>query len=111
MLQRLVRVLRAALRPDDYVVRMGGDEFAVLLGAGQVHERVARAFEGFEGRDEACPGLPAMPRVSVGLVQLPAGVQASLEQSYLKADKALYVAKHDPSRWIAEAEVHGQNPA
>ena len=109
VLQRLVRVLTGALRPDDYVVRMGGDEFAMMLRGGQVQMRVERALEGFSGRDDGCPELPALPRVSVGLVHLPAGVPASLEASYLTADKALYAAKDHPSRWIVE--VDRQNPA
>ena len=111
VLQRLVRVLTGALGPDDYVVRMGGDEFAMMLRGGQVHERVERALEGFSGRDDGCPELPALPRVSVGLVHLPAGVPASLEESYLRADKALYAAKDHPSRWIVEVEFRRQNPA
>ena len=109
VLQRLVQVLTGALGPDDYVVRMGGDEFAMMLRGGQVHERVERALQGFSGRDDGCPELPALPCVSVGLAHLPAGVPASLEESYLKADKALYAAKDHPSRWIVE--VDRQNPA
>jgi diguanylate cyclase (GGDEF)-like protein len=109
VLQRLVRVLTGALGPDDYVVRMGGDEFAMMLRGGQVQMRVERALEGFSGRDDGCPELPALPRVSVGLVHLPADVPASLEASYLTADKALYAAKDHPSRWIVE--VDRQNPA
>ncbi len=109
VLQRLVRVLTGALGPDDYVVRMGGDEFAMMLRGGRVQMRVERALEGFSGRDDGCPELPALPRVSVGLVHLPAGVPASLEASYLRADKALYAAKDHPSRWIVE--VDRQNPA
>lgn len=111
VLQRLVQVLSGALRPDDYVVRMGGDEFAMMLCGGQVKERVERALDGFSGRDDGCPELPALPRVSVGLVHLPAGVPASLEESYLKADKALYAAKDHPSRWIVEVEFRRQSPA
>lgn len=111
VLQRLVKVLAGALQTDDYVVRMGGDEFAMLLRGGQVRERIKRALDGFRGRDDSCPELPELPRISVGLVHLPAGVPASLEESYLKADKALYVAKDHPSLWIAEAEFLRKNPA
>ena len=88
---------------------MGGDEFAMMLRGGQVLMRVERALQGFSGRDDGCPELPALPRVSIGLVHLPAGVPASLEESYLRADKALYAAKDDPSRSIVEVER--QNPA
>jgi diguanylate cyclase len=111
VLQRLVQVLTGALRTDDYVVRMGGDEFAMMLRGGQVKERVERALDGFSGRDDGCPGLPALPRVSVGLVHLPAGVTASLEEIYMKADKALYAAKEHPSRWIVEVEFRRQSLA
>lgn len=111
VLQKLVQVLTGALRTDDYVVRMGGDEFAMLLRGDEAHERIERALQGFSGRDDGCPELPALPRVSVGLVHLPDDAPASLEESYLKADKALYAAKDHPSHWIVETEFPGQNPA
>jgi diguanylate cyclase (GGDEF)-like protein len=111
VLQRLARVLTGALRPDDYVVRMGGDEFALMLLGPQAQERVERALLGFSGRDDGCPGLPALPRISAGLVHLPAGVTASLEEIYLQADKALYAAKDHASRWIVEVEFGRQIPA
>jgi diguanylate cyclase (GGDEF)-like protein len=111
VLQRLVRVLTDALRSDDYVVRMGGDEFAILLRGGQERARVECALSGFIRLDDGCPGLPELPRVSVGLVYLPAGVPASLEESYLKADKALYAAKEHPSCSIVEADSCRQNSA
>jgi len=104
VLQRLVEVLSAALRPEDRVVRMGGDEFALLLCGDEAQELVARALQGFCGTDEGCPGLPALPRVSVGLVHLPAGVPATLERCYAVADRALYLAKEHPTRWIVEAD-------
>lgn len=104
VLQRLVRVLTGALGPDDYVVRMGGDEFAMMLRGGEVRERVERALAGFSGRDEGCPELSALPCVSVGLAHLPAGAPASLEESYLRADKALFTAKGHPLSCIVEAE-------
>lgn len=110
VLQRLVRVLAGALRTDDYVVRMGGDEFAMLLRGAQVQERIERALHGFMERDDSCPELPALPRISVGLVYLPASVPASFEESYLRADKALYAAKDHPSLWIVEAGFPRQNP-
>lgn len=111
VLQRLVQVLGAALQPDDYVVRMGGDEFALMLPGPQVYERFERALQGFSGREDGCPGLPALPRVSVGLVHLPTGVMASLEELYLAADMALYAAKDHASRSIVEVEFRRQSPA
>lgn len=111
VLQRLVQVLTDGLLPDDYVVRMGGDEFAMLLRAEDARGRVERALQAFTGPDISCPGLPGLPRVSVGLVHLPPGVKASLEESYLRADKALYAAKEDPALSIVEATFRQQAPA
>jgi diguanylate cyclase (GGDEF)-like protein/PAS domain S-box-containing protein len=94
LLSEVAAVLRAALRPGDFLARMGGDEFAVILNqtapwdALVVAERLRAAVSEqrfvFQGRvfDTS---------VSVGI----AGVAGDLDPAavLLRADTALYMAK------------------
>jgi diguanylate cyclase (GGDEF)-like protein len=81
----LVEALRAALRDDDQLYRIGGDEFAVVLdvnGAGEVSAIARRLLEAARRIGQT---------VSVGAaVQLPGETG---RETLLRADKALYQAK------------------
>ncbi len=88
------RLLRAGLRGADIPIRMGGDEFLILLpgtGLAQailVVERLSGAVR------EACWGAPDTPvTVSSGIAQWTEGQSAQgLLQS---ADRSLYIAKRE----------------
>jgi diguanylate cyclase (GGDEF)-like protein len=85
------RLLDAAVRPSDLAARYGGEEFALLLAgadvikAGDVAERVLRAFRGF-----AWP-LRAVS-ISIGVAQSAVGDDAAALIN--RADGALYEAKN-----------------
>ncbi|MDT4988275.1 MAG: hypothetical protein QOI74_2369, partial [Micromonosporaceae bacterium] len=78
--------LRADVRPDDTVARMGGDEFVVLLSPNS-----ARDYRGLAERLRA--KLRARTSVSIGTAVL--GVHgADFAALYAHADAELYVEKH-----------------
>lgn len=81
----LVDALRAALRDQDQLFRIGGDEFAVILdvsGANEVHAVSSRLLEAARQIGQT---------VSVGAaVQLPGETG---RETLLRADRALYQAK------------------
>ncbi|GHE22446.1 diguanylate cyclase [Halomonas urumqiensis] len=105
LLQLLTRRIRHELRPDDGLVRLGGEEFAILVGpmtdrqavelADRVRMRVSGSAFQIALHDtgvELCIELS----VSIGVAELPVEAGDSGEQQALAlgwADQALYAAK------------------
>lgn len=95
VLQELVIMLRADLRGDDYVGRLGGEEFAIVMpGAGrsaarEIGERLRRRV-----MDAAfgVPGGETKLTVSLGVATLK-HADAGIEDLLRRADDALYAAK------------------
>jgi diguanylate cyclase (GGDEF)-like protein len=91
LLQRFVAVVRRHMHDGDLLVRMGGEEFLLLLrGTHDDPPALAEAIRRDFAMVEA--GLPAAS-VSIGGVRL-AGLTATTFRDWLKAaDRALYAAK------------------
>ncbi|GAC1580193.1 MAG: hypothetical protein NVS3B18_13840 [Candidatus Dormibacteria bacterium] len=95
VLQRVAARLRATVRGADAVVRLGGEEFVVLLqdcdadGAAIVAEAIRVAV-----RDIALPEGCGLPRLtaSIGISAYPEHA-GDLEQLLAAADRAMYLAK------------------
>ena len=89
-LRSVAAVLRAAVRKDDVVARVGGDEFAVVMhaideaGAAEVAERMRCAME-------AVPTPNRLGRVSIGVAW--AADADPNDDLWERADAALYTAK------------------
>lgn len=78
---------------NDYVFRVGGDEFAVLTSSGD--KLVHQAFEQLiSERDFEENKKQPKVTVSVGMVKFLAQTKVTLKQLYCQADKLLYEAKH-----------------
>ncbi len=87
VLQRTARAIRAAVRPDDRVVRWGGDEFVVLalgVGVDDAHALAARIAASVAAADDG-------GRASVG-VAVREGHEA-WRTTFDRADAELYAAK------------------
>ena len=84
------------LRATDYLGRLAGDEFAVLLprATEQEAERVAESL-GDRLRQEALPTLRGVSQVSasIGVVPLSGAAGASVDRALQNADDAMYAAK------------------
>lgn len=94
-LQEVVLMLKAGLRGEDYLGRIGGEEFAVILpGAGraaavEVGDRLRRALV---DAALATVGGEIKLTMSIGVTTLGAG-DAGIEDLLRRADDALYAAK------------------
>jgi diguanylate cyclase (GGDEF)-like protein len=105
LLQRVAMQLRAAVRGTDAVVRLGGEEFVVLLHAAGA-EQASRVGESLRLAVRKVP----MPRscllarltVSVGVAAHPEH-GLDLDQLLAAADRAMYAAKHAGRDHVAVA--------
>ena len=93
VLVKLVQVMKKNFRNDDYICRIGGDEFVVLMPhSTEIDEkRVAQKIEDINRQlSEMDDGLPAAS-ISVGIVR---GSEASdAETLFEKSDEAMYHSK------------------
>ncbi len=94
MLKKIAATMRRFFRSDDYICRVGGDEFIVLLRQSdpsqreRIRERVRRINQALmDGSD----GLPSIS-LSVGAACGEEGITAA--ELFNRADRALYDTKH-----------------
>jgi diguanylate cyclase len=95
VLQSVASCFLAVARPDDFVARIGGEEFVVLLSGTKIAEAMVIANQvrsAVEALRFHFRGIPVRVTVSCGLTELqnqdPAGA------AFERADLALYRAKH-----------------
>jgi diguanylate cyclase (GGDEF)-like protein len=90
VLQQLAQIVRSVVRPSDYPVRWGGDEFAVLLPDSNLsHARLMA--EKIRLTVESFPFDVGPVTVSLGTALLSS--DRSVSSLFQRADKALYEAK------------------
>jgi diguanylate cyclase (GGDEF)-like protein len=94
VLCEVVQRAKAALRADDFLARIGGEEFVVLLPAHTAAQSVAvaeRIRSSIGGAAMSIPTGTLAITTSVGVAAL--GRDGSIEQAIERADAALYQAK------------------
>jgi diguanylate cyclase len=95
VLQSVAGCFTAALRSTDFVARIGGEEFAVLLSGLELAEAVGVANQvrtAVEGLRFHFRGTPVRVTVSCGITEL--HPDDTLEAAFDRVDSALYRAKH-----------------
>jgi diguanylate cyclase (GGDEF)-like protein/PAS domain S-box-containing protein len=112
VLVQAARAMEERLRVTDFIGRLAGDEFAVLLPRADEAEaeQVARAL-GERLREEALPTAQGVSQVSasIGVVPLSGPAGASVDRALQSADDAMYLAKAaGRDRWQL---AHSQDPA
>ena len=95
-LKAIVQALRQHVRASDFMARIGGEEFVLLLpetdldGAYRAAEKLRR---GIESCEFAYKGEPVPITISGGIAQFAEG--DTPDSVYVRADEALYRAKHN----------------
>jgi diguanylate cyclase (GGDEF)-like protein len=101
-LQRVAEIMQANIREVDTAARLGGDEFSILLAAAEpgaaadVAERIRRAV--------ACDGTCDVT-LSIGVVELPAGMTVDLAAAIAAADRAMYRSKQRGGDCVSQAAL------
>ncbi len=97
VLRGVARIIESGSRRTDFVARVGGEEFAVLLPEASLFEALHFA----EKIRESIAEAPAHPEesgrpvtVSIGVANIPHSLMASPQMLFDAADKALYRAKN-----------------
>ena len=95
-LKAIVQALRQHVRASDFMARIGGEEFVLLLpetdldGAYRAAEKLRK---GIESCEFAYKGEPVPITISGGIAQFAEG--DTPDSVYVRADEALYRAKHN----------------
>jgi len=95
VLQRVARLLHSSIKATDYVFRMGGEEFLILMPdtdislASHLAERIRLAVENM---DVVIENNPINITISIGISEH-ITTNSCINLSEVKADKALYQAK------------------
>ena len=98
VLKNAAIALKATFRSQDYICRIGGDEFAVIMlnAENDVPSLVADKVRIINRRLASPPPGDREVSVSVGAALGSDGLSA--DEFFKNADTALYAAKHDPDR-------------
>jgi diguanylate cyclase (GGDEF)-like protein len=112
-LRRFSQVVQNCLRSSDFLARMGGDEFCVLLPAttwregAMIARRVLRACEQ-HGANDGAMGFSA----SIGVAQWREGIGLDGERLIAAADRALYAVKNaGKNGYLVDQEGRPEAPA
>lgn len=96
-LRLLTRTMQARLRTADLLVRMGGDEFCVVLPSTTLREgeiMARRVLEACRAQWTPRDGEPVSITASIGVAQWRTEIGEQSSQLIADADQALYAAKH-----------------
>ncbi|MEO8307421.1 MAG: EAL domain-containing protein [Pseudomonadota bacterium] len=95
LLQEIAKRVRTAVRPDDVVVRMGGDEFVVLLHSARSYDEINSAANRINtvlGSPVVIDGRAVVATVSIGVSVFPRD-GATMGELLKHSDTAMYQAK------------------
>ena len=104
VLQRVAETIKRNFRSDDYVCRIGGDEFVVFMtNAGKQHARFVSA-RVQKINDELANPTDSLPPITVSVGAAYGGSAADANQLFERADKALYRTKRNGKCGLTFAE-------
>ena len=101
VLKSVADVLKATLRQDDTIARIGGDEFAAVLpgvdrkGAMEIASRIIQSAEECSAWIDSITRIPL--KLSIGICDSASPLSA--KEMLKLADKAMYIAKGKPEKY------------
>lgn len=106
VLQCISQKFSQAVKDDGFLVRMGGDEFALLFISDDPQTLITNTLEAVQKTIKP-PGQRQHMRicVSAGVASIPPGSKPSQEEIYRAADAALYKAKARKEHFIDRANI------
>ena len=106
VLRTLTKVFSEAVGENGYLVRMGGDEFAMLFSHAEPQVLLRDAWEKLNAGIPATQECAVLPvGLSIGLVKVDPGVDTSLIAVSREADQVLYQAKDLKERHRGQANI------
>lgn len=114
ILREFTERLRSVARPNDFLGRLGGEEFAMLMPETDAAEALVAA-ERFRQRIAAtvftpAPGVELKVTASFGIAQVDSGM-ADVDAWLSAADEPLYAAKHEGRNRCVVASTRADAPA
>jgi diguanylate cyclase (GGDEF)-like protein len=96
VLRRLVANYCALLSENEHMIRMGGDEFLLILSSDAPTDMIQQGMTALRTDAQLFPGsYEHQVNVSVGLVSIDVDSDLTLDEVFREADKALYRAKEN----------------
>ena len=94
VLKNLVQVIKTSLRSHDYLARMGGEEFVIILASPDL-EQAIKCSRRIKKKVAALsfPGLPESFRITISMGVTSYFHSEPIEKTLSRADQALYRAK------------------
>ena len=93
VLVKLVDLAKQVFRADDYICRVGGDEFVIVMGRIQESQRQLIIPKILEINDQLAKPEEGMPACSISVGLAHGSMAENVTDLFEKADKALYVSK------------------
>ncbi len=106
VLRCISQMFYAALKEKGYMIRMGGDEFALLFTSDDPQKLIKSTLRDIQKAVVTPAQCQKMHvRMSVGVASIPPGINLSQEAVYRAADAALYDAKERKEQFTDHANI------
>lgn len=106
VLVTIAQILKERVRVNDYVFRIGGEEFVILLSATEL-QAATKLAEDLRQETERCQRIERLiankATISIGVTEMIAG--DSIESIYKRADQYLYIAKKNGRNQVVSMEL------
>jgi diguanylate cyclase (GGDEF)-like protein len=106
ILQWVAESFNKTLNPGDYIFRIGGDEFAMIIGADEPLQNLQAGIRELASDVEKIGKIDhAGVALSFGMSTVLQEQQPGLREIYKMTDKALYAAKRQKGNWLVAGDI------